>query len=85
MRCELGFIEIKFCQSLVSIAYSILLYGIYVPDWEYQIAGPGSSSTKKSFSISANCRCILLYLYPHKFSTEDRRSADVHAAFGSVR
>ncbi|PWZ23713.1 hypothetical protein Zm00014a_001106 [Zea mays] len=34
----------------VSIAYSILLYGIYVPDWEYQIAGPGSSSTEKSFS-----------------------------------
>ncbi|PWZ14968.1 hypothetical protein Zm00014a_005030, partial [Zea mays] len=39
-------------QILVSIAYSILLYDIYVPDWEYQIAGPGSSSIEKSFSIS---------------------------------
>jgi hypothetical protein len=72
-------------QILVSIAYSILLYDIYVPDWEYQIAGPGSSSIEKSFSISANCRCILLYLSPHKFSTQDRRSANVHAAFGYVR
>ncbi|PWZ09415.1 Phosphatidylinositol 4-phosphate 5-kinase 4 [Zea mays] len=38
-----------FVGLVLSIAYSILLYGIYVPDWEYQIAGPGSSSTKKSF------------------------------------
>ncbi|PWZ17296.1 Phosphatidylinositol 4-phosphate 5-kinase 5 [Zea mays] len=38
-----------FVGLVLSIAYSILLYGIYVPDCEYQIAGPGSSSTKKSF------------------------------------
>jgi hypothetical protein len=75
----------RFVGLVLSIAYSILLYGIYVPDWEYQIAGPGSSSTKKSFFVSTNCRCILLYLSPHKFSTQDGRSADVHAAFGCVR
>ncbi|PWZ23646.1 Heparan-alpha-glucosaminide N-acetyltransferase [Zea mays] len=39
-----------FVGLVLSIAYSILLYGMYVPDWEYQIAGPGSSSTEKSFS-----------------------------------
>jgi hypothetical protein len=29
--------------------YTVLLYGIYVPDWEYQIIGPGS--TQKSFFV----------------------------------
>lgn len=43
-------------QILVSIAYSILLYDIYVPDWEYQIAGPGSSSIEKSFSVKCRVR-----------------------------
>ncbi|XP_020398477.1 heparan-alpha-glucosaminide N-acetyltransferase [Zea mays] len=45
-----------FVGLVLSIAYSILLYGIYVPDWEYQIAGPGSSSTKKSFFVKCGVR-----------------------------
>jgi heparan-alpha-glucosaminide N-acetyltransferase len=76
------FCPARFVGLVLSIAYSILLYGMYVPDWEYQIPGPGSSSTEKSFSVSANCHCILLYVSPHKFSTQDGTSADVHAAFG---
>nr|AGT16089.1 hypothetical protein SHCRBa_224_E06_F_260 [Saccharum hybrid cultivar R570] len=42
-----------FVGLVLSIAYTILLYGIYVPDWEYQISGPGS---EKSFSVKCGVR-----------------------------
>ncbi|VAH47534.1 unnamed protein product [Triticum turgidum subsp. durum] len=34
---------------LITITYMVLLYGTYVPDWEYMISGPGS--TEKTFSV----------------------------------
>uniref|UniRef100_M8BN48 Heparan-alpha-glucosaminide N-acetyltransferase catalytic domain-containing protein n=1 Tax=Aegilops tauschii TaxID=37682 RepID=M8BN48_AEGTA len=33
---------------LITITYMVLLYGTYVPDWEYRISGPGS--TEKTFT-----------------------------------
>ncbi|KAK3144869.1 hypothetical protein QOZ80_4AG0318880 [Eleusine coracana subsp. coracana] len=32
-----------FVGSVVAITYMALLYGTFVPDWEYQISGPGST------------------------------------------
>lgn len=43
-----------FVGLLLSIMYTVLLYGIYVPDWEYQITGPGS--TQKSFFVKCEVR-----------------------------
>ncbi|KAI5004973.1 hypothetical protein ZWY2020_032216, partial [Hordeum vulgare] len=37
---------------LITIAYMALLYGTYVPNWEYRISGLGS--TKKTFTVSWN-------------------------------
>jgi heparan-alpha-glucosaminide N-acetyltransferase len=34
--------------------YTVILNGVYVPDWEYQISGPGS--TEKSFSVRCGVR-----------------------------
>ncbi|KAE8806307.1 heparan-alpha-glucosaminide N-acetyltransferase [Hordeum vulgare] len=39
---------------LITIAYMALLYGTYVPNWEYRISGPGS--TKKTFTIKCGVR-----------------------------
>jgi hypothetical protein len=43
----------RFVGLVLSTMYTVLLYGTYVPDWEYQIPGPGS--TVKSFSVSVKC------------------------------
>ncbi|WVZ75205.1 hypothetical protein U9M48_023286 [Paspalum notatum var. saurae] len=43
-----------FVGLVLSIAYTVLLYGIYVPDWDYQISGPGS--TEKSFHVQCGVR-----------------------------
>ncbi|KAJ0973482.1 hypothetical protein J5N97_021441 [Dioscorea zingiberensis] len=40
--------------SILTISYMVLLYGLYVPDWDYQIAGEGS--TLKSFSVKCGVR-----------------------------
>ncbi|KAJ6845341.1 uncharacterized protein M6B38_289870 [Iris pallida] len=39
---------------ILSIIYMALLYGLYVPDWEYQISGPGS--TVETFSVKCGVR-----------------------------
>lgn len=39
---------------LLSTMYTVILNGVYVPDWEYQISGPGS--TEKSFSVRCGVR-----------------------------
>lgn len=36
---------------IITVLYLSLLYGLHVPDWEYQIPGD-SSSTPKTFSVS---------------------------------
>ncbi|KAK3158066.1 hypothetical protein QOZ80_2AG0132530 [Eleusine coracana subsp. coracana] len=43
-----------FVGMVLSTVYTVLLYGMYVPDWEYQISGPGS--TVKSFSVKCGVR-----------------------------
>jgi len=43
-----------FVVLVLSFTYTVLLYGIYVPDWEYQISGPGSR--EKSFSVKCGVR-----------------------------
>ncbi|KAJ1279345.1 hypothetical protein BS78_04G148600 [Paspalum vaginatum] len=43
-----------FVGLVLSIAYTVLLYSIYVPDWDYQISGPGS--TEKSFHVQCGVR-----------------------------
>lgn len=43
-----------FVGLLLSVMYTVLLYGIYVLDWEYQITGPGS--IEKSFSVKCGVR-----------------------------
>ncbi|XP_062225541.1 uncharacterized protein LOC133924148 isoform X1 [Phragmites australis] len=43
-----------FVGSVVAITYMALLYGTYVPDWEYQTSGPGS--TAKSFFVKCGVR-----------------------------
>jgi len=72
----------RFVGLVLSIVYTIILYGIYVPDWEYQISGPGS--TEKSFSVSAKSHSIffIILLQVH---IQHGRSADVHATFEFVR
>uniref|UniRef100_A0A804NSX2 Uncharacterized protein n=1 Tax=Zea mays TaxID=4577 RepID=A0A804NSX2_MAIZE len=40
--------------SFVAITYKSLLYGIYVPDWEYQTSAPGS--TEKHFFVKCGVR-----------------------------
>jgi hypothetical protein len=54
------FCAARFVGLVLSFTYTVLLYGIYVPDWEYQISGPGS--VEKSFSVSAKCCCIFCIL-----------------------
>ncbi|KAJ8478719.1 hypothetical protein OPV22_022446 [Ensete ventricosum] len=39
---------------ILTITYMVLLYGSYVPDWEYQIPGPGS--TPKTLSVKCGVR-----------------------------
>uniref|UniRef100_A0A0A9G5X3 Uncharacterized protein n=1 Tax=Arundo donax TaxID=35708 RepID=A0A0A9G5X3_ARUDO len=54
-----------FVGSVVAITYTALLYGTFVPDWEYQTSGPGS--TENTFFVSATSlfphakRCPVLY------------------------
>jgi heparan-alpha-glucosaminide N-acetyltransferase len=60
----------RFVGLVLSIAYTILLYGIYVPDWEYQISGPGS---EKSFSVSAKCHCIFFILSQVQYTILKKR------------
>lgn len=43
-----------FVGAIVAITYMALLYGTYVPDWEYQTSGPGS--TEKSFLVKCGVR-----------------------------
>nr|CAB3486956.1 unnamed protein product [Digitaria exilis] len=43
-----------FVGAFVAITYMALLYGTYVPDWEYQTSGPGS--TEKSFLVKCGVR-----------------------------
>ncbi|KAL6650669.1 hypothetical protein ACP70R_009594 [Stipagrostis hirtigluma subsp. patula] len=43
-----------FVGLIVAVTYMVLLYGTYVPDWEYQISGPGS--TEKTFSVKCGVR-----------------------------
>jgi len=70
----------RFVVLVLSFTYTVLLYGIYVPDWEYQISGPGSR--EKSFSVSA----VLLYLlYLVIGSAYNSLSADIQAKFEFVR
>ncbi|XP_039133604.1 heparan-alpha-glucosaminide N-acetyltransferase-like [Dioscorea cayenensis subsp. rotundata] len=40
--------------SVLTITYMVLLYGLYVPDWTYQISGEGS--TLMSFSVKCRVR-----------------------------
>ncbi|KAJ1270833.1 hypothetical protein BS78_06G081500 [Paspalum vaginatum] len=47
-RCQL------LVGAVVAITYMVLLYGTYVPDWEYQISGPGSM--EKSFFVKCGVR-----------------------------
>ncbi|RRT58649.1 hypothetical protein B296_00010729 [Ensete ventricosum] len=39
---------------ILTITYMVLLYGSYVPDWEYEIPGPGS--TPKNLSVKCGVR-----------------------------
>jgi hypothetical protein len=66
----------RFVGLVLSIAYTILLYGMYVPDWEYQISGPGS---EKSFSVSAKCLLHFLYLVTSSvYNTEEALTFMLH-------
>ncbi|XP_022898585.1 uncharacterized protein LOC111412072 [Olea europaea var. sylvestris] len=40
------FLEIKVVVLMLTVLYLLLLYGLYVPDWEYQIPIEASSSAK---------------------------------------
>lgn len=44
----------------ITITYMALLYGTYVPDWEYRISGPGS--TEKTFTVSSTFTYIIFML-----------------------
>uniref|UniRef100_A0A0E0G7K4 Heparan-alpha-glucosaminide N-acetyltransferase catalytic domain-containing protein n=1 Tax=Oryza nivara TaxID=4536 RepID=A0A0E0G7K4_ORYNI len=46
--------KIRVVALLLSTMYTVILNGVYVPDWEYQISGPGS--TEKSFSVRCGVR-----------------------------
>lgn len=39
---------------MLTTIYMVLLYGLYVPDWEYQIPSESSSVAPKTFSVSSN-------------------------------
>ncbi|XP_044974126.1 uncharacterized protein LOC123442086 [Hordeum vulgare subsp. vulgare] len=43
-----------FAGLLITITYMALLYGTYVPNWEYRISGPGS--TEKTFNVKCSVR-----------------------------
>jgi hypothetical protein len=49
----------------VAITYMSLLYGTYVPDWEYQTSGPGS--IEKSFFVSSTLSFLSLQVLLHFF------------------
>jgi predicted acyltransferase len=57
-----------FVGLVLSFTYTVLLYGIYVPDWEYQISGPGS--IEKSFSVSAVLLHLLYLVIGSAYNTE---------------
>ncbi|XP_050373270.1 uncharacterized protein LOC126790935 [Argentina anserina] len=40
---------------MISVTYLLLLYGLYVPDWEYQVS-TGPSSAPKIFSVKCGVR-----------------------------
>lgn len=42
--------------AILSIVYLSLLYGLYVPDWEYQIPSESSSLPPKIFSVKCGVR-----------------------------
>ncbi|KAL5652919.1 hypothetical protein ACJX0J_038377, partial [Zea mays] len=44
-------VEKHLISAVVAITYKSLLYGIYVPDWEYQTSAPGS--TEKHFFVGS--------------------------------
>ena len=41
---------------MISFVYLLLLYGLYVPDWEYQIPIENSSSAPKTFLVKCGVR-----------------------------
>ncbi|XP_031490588.1 uncharacterized protein LOC116257755 isoform X2 [Nymphaea colorata] len=41
---------------MISIIYVVLLYGLYVPDWEFQILIDGASPTMKTYSVKCGVR-----------------------------
>lgn len=41
---------------IIMMTYTVLLYGLYVPDWEYEISVAGSAP--RSFSVSVVILCI---------------------------
>lgn len=55
------FLCYRFVGLVLSFTYTVLLYGIYVPDWEYQISGP--DSIEKSFSVSATVATFSVSYY----------------------
>jgi hypothetical protein len=62
------FCTARFVGLVLSFTYTVLLYGIYVPDWEYQISGPGS--IEKSFSVSAVLLHLLYLVIGSAYNTE---------------
>ncbi|ERN06418.1 hypothetical protein AMTR_s00016p00254920 [Amborella trichopoda] len=59
-KCGLDLVKKYRGQLLVgfvlSALYMSLLYGLYVPDWEYQIPVDGSSNATKTFSVKCGVR-----------------------------
>jgi hypothetical protein len=47
----------RFVGSVVAITYMALLYVTFVPDWEYQISGPGSTEQTLFVSATSSYYC----------------------------
>ena len=72
---------IRYCSArlvglLITITYMALLYGTYVPDWEYQISGPGSM--EKTFSVSSafTFSFFMFKQMPRSITYDDDRGSD---------
>lgn len=48
------FLSCRAVAMILSILYVILLYGLYVPDWEYQIPIETSFTSPKTFLVSCH-------------------------------
>lgn len=79
--CAISENVIRYCSSrlvglLITITYMVLLYGTYVPDWEYQISGPGSM--EKTFSVSSifTFSFFMLKKMPRSITYDDEMGSD---------